>query len=110
MIEENSHEEAIVNIDAMWISSAVGVAVSVALEYMPEAWVAWFQKRQANEKRGILLAVGLLISAAVVGVSCAGWWDVVACNEDGIKSVIVAWGMFMLTNSGAYTVKKYVDK
>jgi hypothetical protein len=49
-----------------------------------------------------MLGMLLLTASGIMGLSCLGWYDLVACNEAGAKELVELFFMAAIANQGAY--------
>jgi len=96
--------------DATWLNAAVGVVLSAFFSYAPEGWRSWFDAQAGNVKRLIFVGVGLLVGLFTVGVSCAGWYELVVCSDTGIKDVVFQLFVFLGASTAMYTTSKLSAK
>ena len=78
-----------------------GVALSLLFSYVPKV-KDWFGALESDYKRLVMLGALLLSAAGVMGLSCAGWYDLVTCDQAGIKQLIEVFILAAIANQGAY--------
>ncbi len=83
------------------LSAIIGVITSLAFSYFPFLAQA-FDALEGNVKRLIQVALGVIVTAAVFGLSCAGIMETFVCEQDGIMSALRTIGAFLIANQGAY--------
>jgi hypothetical protein len=87
--------------DAEFLSLVSGVALSLLFSYVPKV-KDWFGALESDYKRLVMLGALLLSAAAVMGLSCAGWYDLVSCDQAGIKQLVEVFILAAIANQGAY--------
>lgn len=85
-----------------WIAGIAGVALSLVFAYVPGI-EGWFNALDGTYKRLINLGALALVSGAVYGLSCAGWFNVpVACDQAGLEALLTAFVAAAIANQTAY--------
>jgi hypothetical protein len=92
-----------------FLASAAGVVVSLAFNYIP-GLNTWFAKQTTEIKRLLMLAVLVLVALGAYGLSCAGWWPTVTCDEAGIKTLLTALFLAAVANQTAYGLSPQTAK
>lgn len=87
--------------NAEFLSLVSGVSISLLFSYVPKL-KDWFGALEGDYKRLVMLGALLLSAAAVMGLSCAGWYDLVTCDQSGVKQLIEVFILAAIANQGAY--------
>jgi hypothetical protein len=89
------------------LSIAAGVLLSLVFSYIP-GLNGKFAELSKEYKQLIMLAVLVIISCAVYGLSCAGWgesWGIsVSCDQAGLQALIRSFILAMIGNQSMYTL------
>ena len=83
------------------IPYVAGIVLSLLFSYVPKL-NAKFEALEGDMKRLIMLGALLVTSAGILGVSCIGWYDIVACDQSGIKSLVEAFVAAAIANQATY--------
>ena len=86
---------------AEFLSSIAGVALSLFFSYVPGLREK-FHALESDYKRLVMLGALLLSALAVLGLSCVGWYDLVSCDQAGIKELIELFFVGAIANQSAY--------
>jgi hypothetical protein len=83
------------------------VVLSLVFSYVPGA-NTWFAEKTTNTKRLIMLGLLAVITGVVFGMSCwsitASWVPNLTCTTEGLKGLLVAFGMAVIANQAAYSI------
>ena len=85
------------------LASIAGVVLSLAFNYIPGLNTK-FAALSTEVKRLIMLGILVLVAAGAYGLSCAGWWPTVTCDEAGIKALLEALFFAAVANQTAYSL------
>ncbi len=85
------------------LAAVGGVVLSLAFSYIP-GLRGWFDERVPDHKRLIMLGVLFLTSAGVLGLSCIGRYDGVACDVDGVWQMLETFIYAAVANQSAYAL------
>jgi len=85
------------------LSAVAGVVLSLAFSYIPTLNTK-FAALSTEYKRLIMLGLLVLVAAGAYGVSCAGWWTVVTCDQAGIKTLVTALLAAAVANQTTYSL------
>lgn len=84
-----------------------GAVISLLFSYFP-ALNTWFAGKAADVKRMIMVGVLLVVSAAIFGLSCAGFGGdigiTIECSKDGALGLLKIFIMAVIANQSAYAV------
>jgi hypothetical protein len=83
------------------LASIAGVVLSLAFNYIPGLNTK-FAALSTEIKRLIMLGILVLVAAGAYGLSCAGWWPTVTCDEAGIKTLLEALFFAAVANQTTY--------
>lgn len=89
--------------NAEFLGLVAGAGLSLLFSYVPKL-KDWFGSLEGDYKRLIMLGALLLSAAGVMGLSCANWYDLVACDQAGFKELVEVFFMAALANQGAYAL------
>lgn len=91
------------------LSALAGIALSLIFSYVPgvrEKWAA-----QSSEFKSLgMLAILFVLSAAIFGGSCAGWWSVATCDREGVFGLLRVFVAALIANQGAYLISPPLPK
>lgn len=89
------------------LSSLAGILLSLLASYLP-GFSPWFDNLLPNYKRLFMLLLIFAAAVASLGVSCAGWGDLVdpmvACTQAGAVGLIKAFLAALIANQAAYLI------
>ena len=85
------------------LASIAGILLSLAFSYVP-GLNAWFVLLEPVYKRLIMISLILVVAFAAFGLSCAGWWPTVTCDQAGIAGLIEAFIAALITNQATYLI------
>jgi len=84
-----------------------GAILSLAFSYIPGLAPA-YDKLEPTQKRLIMLALLVVVTGSVYGLSCAGWgssWGIViTCNLAGLQGLIAQLILAIIANQGVYAI------
>ena len=87
---------------AEFIAGAFGLLVSLLFKVV-KPLDRWFYTVLNPDYRGLVMAgFSLLIPFGVLGLSCLGVMDTVACSTNVIPEIVRAWFAFLVTNVGTF--------
>lgn len=81
----------------------VGVVTSLVFSYFPVV-KDWFAAQAPNVKRLLQVAVAVVVSGAVFGLSCAGIVSGFSCDWPGALDALRLILVFVIANQTAYAV------
>lgn len=85
------------------LASIAGVVLSLAFSYIP-GLNAWYAVLEPIHKRLIMMALILAVAFSAFGLSCAGWWPTVTCDQAGISGLIEVFVKALIANQAAYLI------
>jgi hypothetical protein len=85
------------------IATIAGVVITLALAYVP-GLKAWWEERDSTQKRVVLAALYLAVSAGLYVPSCLGGPQLVQCSTESIWTVVLAFLMALISSQSMYTV------
>lgn len=97
------------NETATLIATSAGVAITLALAYVP-GLAAWWEEREGAEKRLALAILYLATSAGMYLPSCWGGPQLVECSTASVWDVVMAFFMALISSQGMYTLLPAPDK
>lgn len=101
------------NITADFISSVAGILLSLVFSYIPGLNTA-FAKLDTGKQRLIMLASLVVVSLALVGISCAGFAKdlgiALTCDRSGFVLVAQAFVFSLIANQAAYSITPQAPK
>ena len=84
-----------------------GAVVSLLFSYIP-GLNTWFAAKAPDIKRLIMVGVLFLVSAAIFGISCAGYGAEIGitidCSKDGLIGLLKIFILAVIANQGAYNL------
>lgn len=80
-----------------------GAFLSVLFAYIP-GFANWFKPLGNEVKRLIMLGLLVAVAGTVYGLSCAGYWDAVTCDEKGLTGLVIALITAIVANQGTYAI------
>ena len=87
------------------------VVLSLIFSYVPGA-NSWFGGKTTNTKRLIMLGLLAVITGAVFGMACwsvtASWVPDLTCTTEGLKGLLVSFGMAVIANQAAFSISPEV--
>lgn len=93
------------------ISSGSGIIASMVMQWIPRL-NDWWDKFTPGQKAGFMTLLMALFSAAIYGISCAGWLDGlipglgITCDKTGIQMLVRAFFFAMIGNQTTYSLIK----
>lgn len=96
------------------LSSIAGILLSLLASYLP-GFSGWFDRLEAIHKRLLMLGLLAAVTAAIVGLACAGWGETyglqtfglqTACDQGGITLALQAFILALIANQSAYLISK----
>ena len=85
-----------------FISSIAGILLSLVFSFAPGV-AAWYEPLAREKKQLIMLGALALVTAASVGLACAGWFNSPAtCDKLGVEQAITAFILAAMANQAAY--------
>jgi len=101
--------------DAEYVAMIAGIVLSLAFSYVPGLRnqfdgldEKYGTETGGNYKRLIMLVVLFLTSAGLLGLSCIGRYDGVACDVDGIWQALSVFVQAAIANQAAFMVSPKV--
>ena len=85
-----------------------GVVLSLLFSYIP-GLRTWYAGLVTETKQLIMLGLLVVVTGAVFGLSCGGYIDSVACDKNGVISLIVMLVTGIVANQGAYLITPAVN-
>jgi hypothetical protein len=86
------------------ISGGWGLLTSVGFKVVPFL-DNWLYVTVPENKRGLVfLGLSLVVPVGILGVSCAGLYNLVPCVPDIWKDLVRAWLTFVIANVGIFTM------
>jgi hypothetical protein len=85
------------------LAIAAGILLSLLFSYIPSLQ-AWYSAKDSKTQSLIMLGALAVVTAGALGVSCAGWWSLVTCDQIGVKSLIEAFVAALIANQATYTI------
>lgn len=89
--------------NAELLGSIAGIVLSLVFSYVPKLKDK-FNALEGDYKRLVMLGALLLSAAGVMGVSCAGWYDLVACDQAGLLKLVEIFIIAAISNQSAYAL------
>jgi hypothetical protein len=91
-----------------FLSSLAGILISLAASYVP-GFVPWFEAQTPNHKRLIMLGLLAASSAAIFGLACQSWLNLVqpglaTCTQEGAVTILRSFGLAAIANQAAYAL------
>jgi len=84
-----------------------GAALSLLFSYFP-GLNTWFAAKSSDVKRLIMAGVLLVVSAAIFGLSCAGYGSDIGitldCSKEGVIGLVKVFILALIANQGAYAL------
>ena len=91
--------------DAEFLAGAAGLALSLLFSYVP-GLSDWFDTLDGIYKRLLMGTLIALVGAGAFGLSCAGLYAGVTCDQDGAVTAIKAVFAALVVNQSAYSLTK----
>ena len=88
---------------AQELASTAGVLVSLAFSYIPK-FNDWYDTLDKTGKRLVMLVALVAVSAGAFGLSCSGWWDLVTCDQAGVKGLLEIFAIAVVANQVTYLI------
>ena len=85
------------------LSALCGIVTSLLFSYFPIV-SDWFDAQEPNVKRMLQVAVAVVVSGAVFGLSCAGIVSGFSCDWPGALDALSLIVVFVIANQTAYAV------
>jgi hypothetical protein len=85
------------------LTALCGVVTSLIFSYFPIVR-DWFDAQEPNVKRLLQVAVAVVVSGAVFGLSCAGILGGFSCDWPGALDAVRLIVIFVVANQTAYAV------
>jgi len=84
-----------------------GAVLSLLFSYFP-GLNTWFAAKSSDVKRLIMAGVLLVVSAAIFGLSCAGYGSDIGitldCSKEGVIGLVKVLILALIANQGAYAL------
>ena len=84
-----------------------GAVLSLLFSYFP-GLNTWFAAKSSDVKRLIMAGVLLVVSAAIFGLSCAGYGSDIGitldCSKEGVIGLVKVFILALIANQGAYAL------
>lgn len=85
------------------LAAIAGILISLLFSYVP-GLQDWYSAKDSKTQSLIMLAVLVVAAFATYGVSCAGWWPSVTCDQAGIKALVEAFVAALISNQATYVI------
>lgn len=85
------------------LSSIAGIVLSLVFSYVPGINSA-FGALKSETKRLIMAGLLLIVAGSAFGLSCAGLWPTVTCDQDGALGLIGNLVAALIANQAAYSI------
>lgn len=93
--------------DAETLSMLVGVVVSILFSVVP-GLKGWFEKKEPEVKRLIMLGVLAVVALAIAGIACAGFGPdlhlSVTCDRAGLIGLLRVFVLAVIANQATYMI------
>jgi hypothetical protein len=89
--------------DAKLLASIAGIVLSLLFTYLP-GLKDWYEPLDSAKKSLIMLGLIIIVAAAVFGLSCAGWYKLVSCDQIGIKGLVEAVILVLVSNQATFLI------
>jgi len=90
--------------NAELLSGIVGIAISLALSYIPGLRERW-NALGGDYKRAIIGVLLVVAAGAVYGLSCAGWVDIgISCDREGLCALLGNLVAALVANQSIYVL------
>jgi hypothetical protein len=89
------------------LSSIAGVLLSLLASYLP-GFSTWFDRLPATHKRLLMLGLLATVTAAIVGLACAGLGQPLgaACNRGSVTLALQSFILALVANQSAYLISR----
>lgn len=91
------------------LAIVAGILLSLVFSYVPSVQ-AWYAAHDSKTQSLIMLIAIFVVAAGSLGVSCAGWWQLVTCDKLGVKSLIEAFVAALIANQATYLISPQPTK
>ena len=97
--------------DAVTLSAAAGVLLSLILSYTPRL-APWFQTQKPDTKRLVMLVLLAVVAGGAYGLSCANvdLGIAIACDRAGAIEAVKAFMAAAVLNQAAYQLSPGLSK
>lgn len=85
------------------LASISGIVLSLLFAYVPGI-SQWYDALTGEYKRLIMAGLLLVVSLAIFGLSCAGYLNLVTCDQDGAVGLVRIFVMALVANQSAYLI------
>ena len=79
----------------------VGAVISVLFFWVPKL-NTWYAALEETKKRLTMLGTLAVVTGAIYGISCTGWWSLVSCDKEGLKTLIEIFVTTIVGNQTAF--------
>ena len=83
------------------LASIAGIVLSLAFSYVP-GLSPRFALLEPVYKRLIMVVLILVVALCSFGLSCAGWWPTVTCDQAGLAGLIESFVAALIANQATY--------
>jgi uncharacterized membrane protein len=85
------------------LSAIAGILLSLAFSYIP-GLKTWYDQLAADAKRLVMLGALFLVAAAIYGLSCAGIYQIVPCDQAGLVKMIEIFVLALVANQSTFLI------
>lgn len=87
------------------LPAIAGVLLSLGFTYIP-GMSDWYEKLTAQQKSLLMLGLLLLACVVILGASCLGYSNEVACAQEDVKKLFLSFVTALVANQSTYLVTK----
>lgn len=89
------------------LSSIAGVILSLLFQYIP-GLSDWYEAQTSQLKAGVMLACLVVATVVLYSASCNDFISVIACDEQGLKTLALAFVMALAGNQSTHQIAKHL--
>lgn len=89
------------------IASIAGIIISLAFSYVP-GLKDKYGELSGQSKALVMLGALLLACGVIFGAACLDFWQMVACNAEGAKSLVPLFISAAIANQGTYLLTRKI--